>query len=211
MMYKNVTLFILILLLTACSASIFSPVYTKYDDMKRENLSLYQYDGRAYSVWKKAWFYMTQVDFKSFKGAKRQMAQLDLSFDINPTKTVSDTLYIKLGNEVFRIKALDVSSIYKRELSRQTNTEISKMASHKDGSYKRPSKELIKTHESVENYELEKLTLKFILSEGFMDKLKPSDQMLVRFYIDDIPYTIEFKGKILSKIKKVYLGTPLKK
>ncbi len=210
-MYKNLTLFTLILLLTACSASLFSPVYTKYDDMKQENISLYQYEGRAHSVWKKAWFYRAQVDFKSFKGQKRQMAQLNLSFNINPTKSVDDTLYIKLGNKVFEIAAFDTSAIYKRGQNRQTNTEISKEDASKDDHNKTPPKELIKTQESVENYEFERLTLKYTLPEKFMTELKSSDQMLLRFYVDETPYTIEFRGKILSKIKKVYLGTPLKK
>ncbi len=209
-MFKNLSLFSLILLLTACSASLFSPVYTKYDDMKQENIALYQYEGRAHSVWKNAWFYRAQVDFKNFKGQKRQMAQLYLSFDLNPIKTVDDTLYIKSGNEVFKVNAFDASASYKKGQDRQTNTEISKEDASKDD-HKTPPKELIKTHESIENYELERLTLKYILPEKLIDKLKSSDQMLLRFYIDETPYTIKFKGKILSKIKKVYLGTPLKK
>ncbi len=184
----------------ACSPSVFNKVYHKHDEIKKENISVYNYSGKASSIFKKSWGYPVSIQFKDIKGPDRHLATLDLTFNIEPQKSVSDTLYLKTGGEVFEIKASRMDVVGKQLMHHRTNTEISK---DKNKDHKR-NKEQIQTDEYFESYELESIHLKFRLPEALLTKLKTSDQMLLQFYVDESPYAVKFKHIVLSKIKKVY-------
>ena len=185
---------------TACSPSIFNRVYTKYDEIKNENLSVYNYSGKASSIFKKSWGYHVNIQFKNIKGENRHLATLDLSFNVKPQQYVSDTLYIKTGNKVFIIKASHMDIAGKQLMHHQTNTEIS-LEKNKE---KKKNKKQIKTDEYFESYNVETVHLKFELPQTFLNILKSSEEMRMQFYVDDSPYIIKFKHIFLSKIKKVY-------
>ena len=188
--------------LSACSSSIFNKVYVKYDDLKKEQLALYNFDGKASSIFKKSWGYPVHIQFKNIKGKKRQLSLLNLSFNIEPQKTISDTLYIKTDKKIFKIKAIEMVSVYKDGMNHQTQTEITQK--EPDKSKKETAKEQIITHESTETYAFENIHLKYQLPQEFINQLKASDQVLLQFYIDDTPYYVKFRNAILNKIKKVY-------
>ena len=186
--------------LTACSPSVFNRVYNKTDELKNEHLSLYKYEGKAKSIFKKSWGYPVTIQFKNIKGTDRHLATLNLDFNIEPQKYISDTLYIKTGNKVFKIKASRMDIVGKQLMHHRTNTEISKDKNKDD----KKDKEQIKTDEYFESYDLETIHFKFELSETLLNKLKSSDQMLLQFYVDEMPYAVKFKNIVLEKIKKVY-------
>ncbi len=184
----------------ACSPSVFNRVYYKNDELKNEQLSLYEFSGYASSIFKKSWGYPVTIQFKNNKGADRQLATLDLTFNIEPQKSVSDALYLKTGGKVFEIKASRMDIVGKQLVHHRTNTEISNNKNKDD----KKDKEQIKTDEYFESYDIESIHLKFELPEALFDNLKASDQMLLQFYVDESPYAVKFKHIVLSKIKKVY-------
>ncbi len=191
----------IILWLSACSSSIFNKVYITNDEIKNERLALYNFDGKAISILKKSWHIPVHIQFKSIKGTKRNVALLNFSLNIDPSKKLVDTLYIKTGEAVFKIKAINMSIVNKQLVHHQSQSKVSKEISDKE---EHKDQDIIKTEDYIESYPIKTIYLQFELPETLLNKFKTSEQMLMQFYVNNSPYNIKFKKAILNKIKKVY-------
>lgn len=199
-MVKKIYFLVLGLSLFACSSSIFNKVHINYDTIKNEQLALYNYDGKAVSIWKKSWGYPVHLQFKDIKGAKRHLALVDLSLNLVPSKKMVDTLYVKVGEDIFKIKAKRYSIVHK-QITNRNETQIIQDNNKKDD---QKNKEVIKTECEVESYPIEKVYLTFQLPGRLLQHLQNSDRLLMQFYVNDTPYIINFSKLITNKIKKVY-------
>jgi hypothetical protein len=142
------------------------------------------------------------IDFKHLESEKNTKNKMILFVNLLPQRFISDSIYIKIDERIFPLKAQKILKTPVKESETEVKTEVKKS---KNQDEKDTEKEmLVSTTQTTNSYELTHTSLFFEFPEQIIKTLKNSGMFSLRFYVDDQPYTIKIKGHKLDNIKKVF-------
>ena len=174
-----------------------STVNSTYDEVKQQQLSKYEADLHANSIWQRRNFYPTHLIFNRVSEKDKDNYWLKLFLNLDTEKKIQDTLYFVFEGKKYPLLIEKIK--YSLKEGENTHTE-NKIIKSKD----KKKKEIITTDVYTHHYKYHHTQLKVEIPAQMLSLIKVNEQMRIRLYIDDEAYNLDFNNFLMNKIRKVY-------
>ncbi len=206
---KNLLFLSILFLLNGCffsSVRDYNRINTFEDEFKKEEISYLRFYKKAYELNKRNRVYFdTDLRFERKKSGDLSFPVLKMKMTLNPLQNLDSVFYIKTGLQVFHLKFNQIKSAVTHISNTSQETKIIKEKPEDDKD--KNEKETVIHSSSTVNRELMPVKTKTILDKQLLDELQKTTILEIRYYVDEIPYTIYFKPKEIAKIRELFAET----
>ena len=193
------------LLLGSCGSLLqkFSKVKHQHDTFKQEYISIYEFDYNANSTWNKHRWHKVFLQVLKVEAPTKTTHKIYLNFAVSLSSKAQDTIYFKLDDQVYKIRATQIDYTEKHTQNTNTETEIVKEKSDKDDEDQK-EKETVTTTTNTYQHDYLQIKVLCILPNDLVEKIKQANAMQIHFYENDEGYTLQLNKFYIDKIKEVF-------
>jgi len=174
-----------------------------HDTFKQEDISIYEFDYNAHSTWNKYRRNSVYLQILKVKTPDKTTHKMYLDFSISLNNAIQDTIYFKLDEQVYKVRAKQIDYVEKHTQNSSTETEIVKENTDKDDKDKK-KKETVTTTTNTYQHDYLQTKVLCILPDDLIEKLRQTTTLQIRFYENDEAYMLELNKYYIEKIKEVF-------